>query len=512
MHILLLYPPQAKAGEPPAGLALLAASLRAAGIGVTCCDLNIEALYHLLGQDCQADDTWSRRAARNRFRHLETLTDPTVYSRPDSYRRAVADLNRFLENQGKRHAIQLSLANYQDPSLSPLNSRDLLRCARDHANTVFARFFAKRMRDLIASHGPTHIGISLNYLSQALPTFSLLGLLQQEYPNITTILGGGLVTTWLQRPGWRNPFGSLIEHLVAGPGEAVLPELLTGTRCVSRQIPDFSDFTGYRYLSPGFILPYATSTGCFWRKCAFCPETSEHNPYRPVPVETASREIRDLVTRHRPVLIHFLDNAISPAMLRRLAASPPGAPWYGFVRFTKELADPAFCMQLKASGCVMLKLGLESGSQRVLDSMHKGIDLLLATRALSALHEAGIATYVYLLFGTTGETLQDAQKTLAFVRDHHRAITYLNLAIFNLPLGSPETAELMVRDFSAGDLSIYTDFTHPAGWNRKEIRHFLDTEFKRDPAIQKILNNDPPHFTSNHAALFSAAAAAALKQ
>ena len=57
----------------------------------------------------------------------------------------------------------------------------------------------------------------------------------------------------------------------------------------------------------------------------------------------------------------------------------------------------------------MLKLGIESGDQKVLERMEKGIDLDVASRALKALREAGIATYVYLLFGTPGESRQEAR-------------------------------------------------------------------------------------------------------
>jgi len=150
----------------------------------------------------------------------------------------------------------------------------------------------------------------------------------------------------------------------------------------------------------------------------------------------------------------------------------------------------------------MLKLGLESGNQNVLDSMEKGIDLHLASTVLENLHAAGIATYVYLLFGTPAESLTEAEQTLSFVKKHHKFITFLNLAIFNLPRYSMETSQLMVSDFYNGDLSIYSNFSHPKGWNRREIRHFLDTRFKRDADIGAILKRDPPFFTSNHAPFF----------
>ena len=59
---------------------------------------------------------------------------------------------------------------------------------------------------------------------------------------------------------------------------------------------------------------------------------------------------------------------------------------------------------------------------------------------------AGIATYVYLLFGTPSESLTEARATLDFTVKHSQAIDFLNLAIFNLPLcGPPPTAVLLRR-------------------------------------------------------------------
>ncbi|HEY5975875.1 MAG TPA: radical SAM protein, partial [Geobacteraceae bacterium] len=170
--------------------------------------------------------------------------------------------------------------------------------------------------------------------------------------------------------------------------------------------------------------------------------------------------------------------------------------------------DPAFCRALRRSGCAMLKLGLESGDQGVLDRLDKGIDLAMAARALQNLREAGIGVYLYLLFGTPAEDEAAARRTLTFVRHHHQAITFLNLAVFNMPLGGEEAATHGTGPFYAGDLSLYTDFRHPAGWGRQQVRRFLADEFNRDPAVAAILRRDPPLFTSNHAPLFATCLAA----
>jgi radical SAM superfamily enzyme YgiQ (UPF0313 family) len=210
-------------------------------------------------------------------------------------------------------------------------------------------------------------------------------------------------------------------------------------------------------------------------------------------------DLQELTQGLKPVLIHFLDNALAPSFLAKITAHPPGAPWYGFARITPHLADLDFCLALKRSGCVMLQLGLESGDQGVLDEMQKGIELQTASQALQALHRAGIATYVYLLFGTPMESRNEAEKTLVFVATHRKQIQFLNLAIFNLPLNSLEAQRLETKKFYEGDLSLYSGFTHPRGWDRNAVRQFLDKDFKRHPAIAAILRRDPPYFTSNHA-------------
>jgi radical SAM superfamily enzyme YgiQ (UPF0313 family) len=133
--------------------------------------------------------------------------------------------------------------------------------------------------------------------------------------------------------------------------------------------------------------------------------------------------------------------------------------------------------------------------------MNKGISLGLASRVLNNLKAAGIRVYCYLLFGTPGETAVEARRTLEFVVRHHQAINFLNLALFNMPLNGDEAPEYGDKLFYEGDLSLYTAFRHPGDWDRKEVRRFLENEFKRHPAIAAIVRNDPPQFGSNHAAL-----------
>ena len=502
--MLLIFPPVAKACEPPAGITRLAAALRSNGIPCTLLDANLEAQLFLLGEPVPARDTWSRRAVRNVGRNIAALRDHRTYRSYDRYSRAVRDLSRVLAIAGRAHGATVGLADYQHDRWSPVRSSDLLAVAEQPEQNPFFPYFQRRLTELIERERPPMIGFSVNFLNQALCAFAMIGFVRERFPGIPVVIGGGLVTSWVKRPGWQDPFGGLVDHTVAGPGEGPLLDLLgIAERNDAVQGPDLAALPLADYFAPGPIAPYSGSSGCYWSKCSFCPEHAEGNAYHPVPSRRALTEINTLAREARPVLLHLLDNSISPSLLRSMAVEPQGVPWYGFARIGPELADLDLCRELKRSGCVMLQLGLESGDQAVLDALLKGVDLGTASRVLRNLHAAGIAAYLYLLFGTPAETEDAARRTLDFTAVHADMIGFLNLAVFNMPIHGPDAAAYEIEWFSEGDLSLYTGFRHPHGWDRKRVRAFLDAEFTRHPDVAPIMRNDPPVYTSSHAAFFA---------
>nr|WP_320116117.1 radical SAM protein [uncultured Desulfuromonas sp.] len=499
--MLLIHPPIAKACEPPAGLAILAGVLRAHGHSCQVMDCNLEAQELLIQGPAMADDTWTRRAKKHASNNLEAIRQTALYQTFSRYQRCVADLNRAL-NQSSRQAT-MTLSNYTDNSFSCVRSEDLLAAAEHPELSPFHDYFVARLTQVLAERSPRFVGFSLNFMSQAVPTFAMIGTLKKIAPHLPIMVGGGLITSWMRHPNWNNPFSGCIDHCIDGPGEAALLELL-GPRPQQNlnAPPDYSVLPLDRYWSPSPVLPLAASRGCYWNRCTFCPERAEQNPYQPLAVSRVVDQLHHLCNAWQPGLVHLLDNAISPAVINALMAQPLPAPWYGFARISEHLADPDYCRALRHSGCVMIKLGVESGDNQVLESMDKGVSVDLTERVLTCLKQAGIATYIYLLFGTPKEDLDAAEKTREFIRRNHQAIGFLNLAIFNLPTNSPDAQHLDLHPFYQGDLSLYSDFDHPKGWNRGEVRRFIDKRIKKEPLIAEILRRDPPQFTSNHAAFF----------
>ncbi len=317
-------------------------------------------------------------------------------------------------------------------------------------------------------------------------------------------MGGGLISSWMSRPDYKDPFKDLVDVMIRGEGEIPLLELL-GIKDVDKRhyVPDYDFVKDDLYIAPGKVLPFRASIGCYWGKCRFCPENAETRPYSSQRALKVLQDLKLVDQKYAPDYIHLIDNAVTPAFLKALSKNKFGFKWYGFVRFEKEFLDPDFCHDLKRSGCDMLKLGLESGDQGVLDQMNKGTNLNFVSTILKNLHHAGILTFVYLLFGTSFEDEQGAFKTLEYIKAHEVYIDYLNLAVFNLPKFSDDAKDLDTREFYHGDLSLYLNFTHPFGWDRRQVKQFLDKTFKKQVSAGSGIRKNPAFFSSNHAVFFS---------
>ncbi len=467
-------------------------------------DANLEGILDLLQITAETGtrkNRWDARACKNLNTNLENLRTPATFKYQSRYSRAVLDINHLLAMAGRSYNVNLSLADYTDSRRFPVNSSDLFKSAETPEANPFYHYFSKRISQALEEN-PEFIGFSLNFLSQALCTMAMIGYIKKIHPRQKIILGGSLATSWVQITGRTNLFPGLVDEIIAGAGEEKLLDLLEAKNPIGGASADYRLFKECRYLSPGFILPYSAARGCWWRKCSFCPETAEANPYQPLSPSYVTDELPILTRFTRSTLIHLLDNSISPSLLKALISLPPGVPWYGFARITEHLADEDFCRMLKKSGCIMLKLGIESGDQTVLNDLNKGIDLQTTSAALRTLKKAGIAVYGYFLFGTPPENEAGARKTLDFVCRHSDCIDFLNLAVFNLPATSAEAKNLVTQNFYEGDLSLYKSFHHPQSWHRPQVRNFLEKVFKKHPAVAPIIRRTPVFFTSNHAPLF----------
>jgi anaerobic magnesium-protoporphyrin IX monomethyl ester cyclase len=82
-----------------------------------------------------------------------------------------------------------------------------------------------------------------------------------------------------------------------------------------------------------------------------------------------------------------------------------------------DLMSQSTVQNLKAAGCAEVWMGVESGSQSVLNAMDKSLKVSSVRAARHALKQAGIRACYFLQFGYPGETWAELEETILFVRE-----------------------------------------------------------------------------------------------
>lgn len=79
--------------------------------------------------------------------------------------------------------------------------------------------------------------------------------------------------------------------------------------------------------------------------------------------------------------------------------------------------DEEMLQLMKKAGCHLIKFGVESGVQELLDNVRKGIRLEDTRRAFKQMHEVGIDSHAHMMLGIPGETEETIEQTIKFVEE-----------------------------------------------------------------------------------------------
>ena len=187
---------------------------------------------------------------------------------------------------------------------------------------------------------------------------------------------------------------------------------------------DLVDLDRYREIwmdRHGFYsVNVVTSRGCPFH-CNWCAKPIWGQRYNARSPENVMEELLSISDAGPPDHIWFMDDIIG---IR------PG--WMGrFADLVEEtgLRIPFKCLNradlllrsgeieaLGRAGCRTVWTGVESGSQRILDAMDKGIRVEAIHEAADRLHAAGIRVGFFIQFGYPGETRDDIERTFDLVR------------------------------------------------------------------------------------------------
>lgn len=166
------------------------------------------------------------------------------------------------------------------------------------------------------------------------------------------------------------------------------------------------------------ILTMNTSRGCPYR-CTFCSvEAVWGKSYRIFSAPKIIKEIEHLIAQYGAKGIYFREDNFT-ANRKRLAefCSLIEQKKLQFIWTCETRADleEKFIQRMAKNGCKGFYVGVENGSQRILDLMNKNIPLVQMKEFFRHCKEAGIKTYASICYGIPGETEKDRKISEEFL-------------------------------------------------------------------------------------------------
>jgi anaerobic magnesium-protoporphyrin IX monomethyl ester cyclase len=309
-----------------------------------------------------------------------------------------------------------------------------------HARYFDAEMFLDAVGDL-----PSVVGISC--MSNLLPFAVLVArTIKQRHAGVFVVLGGVGPSPVARELVAAFDF---IDCVVEGEGELPMLDILRGKRDRLPQahivkdldelpVPAYShiDFSIYD-AAPSIV----TSRGCPY-DCTFC--TEPYNFAHTVRFRDVKAVIDEIAIVHGMsgrTMFLFQDDIlpIKPSRFRRLldglTTLPLPIQWKCFSR--TDLMNEALMRQMAAAGCVQIRYGIESGSNRTLRAIRKGFEIEAAYRVAAQSVEHFPSVHCSFMWGFPFETAEDVEETLAWLARFEAAgVTCLLFQYSPLP-GSP---------------------------------------------------------------------------
>jgi hypothetical protein len=362
---------------------------------------------------------------------------------------------------------------------SPEASEDIFAAIADGAQNPYRAFLEAYVTGHLRREAPDVIGISLAAPSQVIPGLSLASLIRLKMPGTKIVVGGMIPSLLAEKIRDVPRLFTLFDYLIKFEGETPLLRLcqhLEG-ECAVTQVPNllyldkgevkdtglnsFEDvnelptpiYDGLpldRYLSPVPVLSLEPARGCYWRQCGFCSQHTVHgNTFRIRRPEKTAADMARLQERYGTSLFNVVNEGLAAKHLSLLAKAilerGLHVHWYAGARFEKRLTRERLEV-IGRSGCRKLLFGLESGSQRVLDLMEKGIRLEDVPGILTACKDAGVDVHLYLMIGFPTESERERKQTQDFVEGHLDALACdwftFNVGVFRAEIGAPILEQL----------------------------------------------------------------------
>ncbi|WP_405986854.1 B12-binding domain-containing radical SAM protein [Streptomyces sp. NBC_00872] len=488
VDVVLIFPPQTEARLfPYLSLPYLAGHLRALGRTVLPADLNLGLFHELLkpGPLLRARDrhrtadgtrSWYRAAmAETAVENLERLRGH-VLTKEGSGSLGPARAVR-LANQAVELILEDSFLTRAWSGLDVLDEQvgkvgSLGEDALDEPTATLRRL----VRHTLTGARPRVIGLSVAFFSQLAPALLIASWAREFMPDARIWLGGQQVMLRHEELVRLSSVGDSVDALCVTAGEeplaAALDALDGGTpedevpgvvriggrggdgrgggevlpvRMTFRDTgpPDFAGLPLRSYVAEDFQLAIVSCVGCYWGRCVFCSYGNRSLPkgaYQQGTPKQIADAVEATVVRHGVDFVAVVDEntnlrLIAQAM-REVRRRGLRVTFSTRNRLESVLLDEDFCQELADLGCVLMSVGYETRTQRLLDRMDKGVISDDYQTIVDNVVGAGINLRLSVMGGLFDETQAEAEASRTFLQDNE---TRIGIDVLQLMVAEPGT-------------------------------------------------------------------------
>jgi hypothetical protein len=421
--ILLALLPYWTPQIPPMGISCLKSFIEPHGYEVSTCDINsVEQFRKIYNKYFDTVRSYISEKKRGNFYNIghEVLQNHFMaHLHKDDEKEYIALVKELIYK-----TFYVDVSNEQ---VYPLNE-----AVKDFYDALEVYFL-----QILEREKPTVLGLSV-YKGNVPAAIFVFKLTKEKYPSIKTVMGGAVFAQSLGI-GTENfeyfleKTESYIDKIIVGEGELLLLKLLESELDPDQRVYTQKDIDNrWLDLSTATIPDYSnldlsiypnmatyTSRSCPF-ECKFCTETVYWGKYRKKKASQVVGELMELYDRHRFQLYLLCDSLLNPivnSLSEELINTERSIYFDGYLRVDPHVCNREKTIQWRRGGFYRARLGVESGSPRILKEMNKDIAVEQIKKAVKSLAEAGIKTTTYWIIGYPGETEEDFQMTLDLIEE-----------------------------------------------------------------------------------------------
>ena len=367
----------------------------------------------------------------------------------------------------------------------------------------------KELFRMLDDFQPDYVGIS--FTTPLYDEMRMLSKLVKEYDKNIIVIGGGPHSSVLPR---ETLIESDLDIVVIGEGDYTIVEIVSGKslskikgiaykkkKKISGKVggkvdinitqhrefikdmdklplPEWSLFDLKKYYVPRLrakknpVGPIETSRGCPF-SCTFCNKSIHGITFRPKSPKRVADEIEHMLDAGFKE-IHVKDDGFTTNIDRAnkicdlIINRELEFPWNLANGVRVDRVNKEFFVKAEKAGCHSSGVGIESGSQKIIDSLNKQITLDMVRRTVRLFGKSGIESIGYFIIGAPADTEKTIKQTIKFALSL-KGLDMAKATVFMPFPGTPSFIDLEKRGYILS--KNWTNYNYHSSDVRKVFRH-----------------------------------------